>query len=116
MKPKNIKEFKALVERYETITLEEIKKGGPMSLSSKRKLTGFGWNNTCTLCQAVLQKDNWGNKYKCNDCVYGKQNGCLRYENTNTYYRIVNAGTSRELFSAYRARAKHLKKTYPQYL
>ena len=106
MKPKNIKEFQALVERYETITLEEIKANPDPEI-----LTGFGNSGTCTLCIKA------GN---CDKCVYGESDtayyACIDGENKKTYFTIDNANTPRKILNAYRARAKHLRKNYSQYL
>ena len=61
MKPKNIAEFKALVKRYESITLEEIKSkwdDKPLSGFEEKacRYTGFGRYADCSLC-AKLKKD-----------------------------------------------------------
>jgi hypothetical protein len=104
MIPKNIKQFKALIERYETITLDEIKQ----EKMNKAKLTGFDSPDTCTLCLAVKQE--------CYNCVYGTFCGCCGGENRSTYYGITDAKTVKQLLNAFRARAKHMRKTYPQYL
>jgi len=101
MKPKNLKEFKALKKRYETITLEEITKGFTRYEGNlvANKLTGFGHCASCTLC-----------KVKCERCVYLLTlDSCDHGINKKTFLRIVNANTPLKLFNAYRARAKHMK-------
>ncbi len=104
---KNLKEFKALIKRYESITLEEIEEKEVCSYISSsvvKELTGFGSDLTCPLCKAV--------KRKCSICVYGKKVsffGCLYNENTKTYDRIESANTPLKLRNAFRARAKHMK-------
>lgn len=120
MKPKNIKEFQALVKRYETITLDEIvvdyienprSKDIEWQNSNAQRLTGFGSKKTCTLCVKV------DNPLFCEGCVYTiEKSSCISGGNSKTYCRICNADTPRKLLNAYRARAKHLRKTYPQYL
>ncbi len=112
--PKNIKEFQALVKRYETITLEEIENAwGKYSDGVARKLTGFGLYSTCTLCLAVER--TWQND-ACSDCVYGEYLGCTRKNNLNTYYAFLELETPEQLLTAFRNRAEHLRKTYPQYI
>ena len=100
MKAKNLKEFKALIERYESITLREIKKDKFKSHFTAQKLTGFGDITICTLCNS--------NNGDCVNCIYGKT-GCMDGINQKTYYRISNADTPVKLFNAFRARAKHMK-------
>jgi len=105
MKTQNLKEFKALIKRYESITLEEIKKAFDKYdwLDVANCLTGFdgGINNPCTLCEPI--------KTTCVMCVYGKDMGCLCGENALTFNRILNADTPTKLRNAFRARAKHMK-------
>jgi hypothetical protein len=104
---KNIPEFIALIHRYETITLKEIKEELKLqeSLFAAENLTGFGDSKTCTLCIAV--------KKDCNECVYNNHGsfGCLCYNKKfdDSYYRIRNAKTARKLFNAYHNRAKVLR-------
>jgi len=107
MKPKNLKEFKALIKRYESITLDEIKEAFEKSKLSiflfdnaANELTGFGnFPNECILCGSVEM---------CEQCIYGND-GCVNGKNRKTYNKIENADTPLKLFSAYRARAKHMK-------
>ena len=104
MKPKNLKEFKALIKRYETITLEEITKEFRRHKywTVANELTGFGATQKhCTLCEAAERN--------CSNCVYGKESSCMDGKNGKTYYRITNANTPLKLRNAYRARAKHMK-------
>ena len=116
---KNITTFKKLIERYETITLDEIKKewernrkilgdNDTVGFLVAQHLTGFGGSQTCTLCDAVYQN--------CDDCVYGEAYGCLTGENHESYEKIEEAKTPRTLFNAFRNRAKHLRKTYKEIL
>ena len=103
---KNLPEFKALIERYKTVTLEEIakvfKRHERKSLKLS-KITGFGYQNTCTLCRAC---DGEGYYINCLLCVYGHSYGCTDDE---TYINIESAKTSEELLAAYRARAAYME-------
>ena len=119
---KNLKEFKELIERYETITLEEIKTEWKKQKGLHRdniyigysaivSLTGFGSQSTCTLCQAT--KTDF---VHCNDCVYGKSFGCLNDDNEKSYDNVENARTPKGLLTAFRNRAEHLRKTYKEIL
>ena len=105
MKAQNIKEFKALIERYETIELKEIKKvfEDYYPIHAKRKLTGFNSLDTCTLCLNV-------NGY-CNKCVYKIERGCIRLnkELKESYYRLKDADTPIKFKNECRNRAKVLR-------
>ncbi len=96
MKAKNLKEARALVDRYETITLEEIK--GNFNPGA---LTGFGNSRTCTLCD-ISGFD------PCEYCIY--KSHCKKGIHQKTYYRIFNANTPLKLLNAFRARAEHIRK------
>ena len=109
MKAKNLKEFKALKKRYESITLEEIKEiddsGCFFGDNIANKLTGFGKSETCTLCEKINCWDS------CDKCIYyiltkGTCNNGIAYE---TYYGIENAYNPTTLRNAFRARAKHMQ-------
>lgn len=136
MKPKNIKEFKNLIEKYEKITLEEIQKvwksfvedaaeeyeyaTGEYITEDARgedvapELTGFGSCTTCTLCRAVLEC--------CTECIYFRKRKedfmycCNTGRNAKTYKAIDNAKNPEELLKAFRQRAKYLRKAYFKYL
>lgn len=118
--PKNIEAFQKLVERYETITSEEINKtwiefDGDRQFYVAEKLTGIGARK-CTLCSATKT----GHERDCFVCVYGRGTAyipqCVEGINEHTYNAIVEAESPKQLLSAFRARAAHLRKTYPQYL
>ncbi len=116
-KKKNIAAFKALVLRYETITLKEIRaiRKLCMRYDLARNCTGWGRTNTCTLCTSINKSDfEYG--LHCQKCVYGCNRGCMEGDNEATTKLINNADTPKQLFKAYRARGKHLRRTYPQYL
>ena len=102
---KNLKEFKELIERYESITIEDIeeafKYANPESI-----LTGYGLKSKCLLCISASQK--------CKNCYFSMDFNyytcyCLSGNNTETYYNIRQASTPEQLLEAYRARAKHMK-------
>ena len=122
--PRNIKQFNALIKKYETITLEEVEKGwdnqesGPDAVDVASDLTGFGSLSSCTLClgAGVEEKDD------CWKCVYYRKRKddylfcCNTGKNLKTYYKIEEAMNPEELLEAFRNRAKFLRKTYPQYV
>lgn len=112
----SIKALIKLIDKYETITLDEIKKQWDIHIKQwdalhhnkiPKALTGFGSTGTCTICKASLQK--------CNKCI-------LNYKNTSntqlngctwstkslkaSYERIERADTPRKLLNAYKNRAK----------
>ena len=108
MKAKNLKEFKALIKRYESITIEEIKKVfNSQSMLIANRLTGYGDEDDCGLCKYI----NTDDEYNCEGCVYVIATNCLcsTGKNKKTYKRIGRANTPLKLFNAYRARAKHMK-------
>ena len=125
MKPKNVKQFRELLKRYESITLEEIKYAAKITPSScypwndatlgervANRLTGFGSRSTCILCTAVSE---------CSECVYSQDRRtpdihCLIDKNRPTAIKIYNADTEEELLKAYRSRARYMRKNYSQYL
>ena len=114
---KNEKEFIALVERYESITLEEILEHTPEvkgGLNLAKRVTGFG-SNSCTLCKPcekyVKERSWWDDSAKCKFCVYYRREeyfGCV----DETYDDIIDARSPEELLSAYRARAKALREEF----
>lgn len=111
----NLKEFKALIERYETITLEELKEIfksvnfiSTLGNQAAEKATGFGSMWMCTLCSKV-QTD-------CNRCIYTEEINCLRGNLKKSYDRIENAHTPLKLRNAYRYRAKVLREIYADQL
>lgn len=121
--PYNMEEFKALIKRYESITLDEISEEVEKTdktdkimadVYGKERLTGFGSQETCTLCLAVR-----GN---CDICVYKitdvgdlEDCYCLHDKNQDTYWRIMHARTPYRLLQAYRARAKHMRSILTKY-
>lgn len=109
---KNLSEFKALIERYESITLEEIEKKSEHTMSGRsiitsdvrERLTGFGYKKTCSLCKGCY--------YDCNGCIYSIDDhamNCIKGNNKSTYDAIEEATTPSELLEAFRNRAKHMR-------
>ena len=109
MEPKNLKEYIALIERYESITLEEIEekiRNGFDISEVANALTGFGDARTCTLCTVD------GHIIECYDeCIYNIKTGsdCNIGINNETYLRIRFAETSLQLYNAFHERVKHMK-------
>jgi hypothetical protein len=121
--PKNIKEFNALIRKYETITLEQIEDSWnemsyPDGGDVAEDLTGFGSLSNCTLCKGAGVKE----KEDCWKCVYYRNRKetflffCNTGKNQKTYEAIENAYTPEDLLKAFHKRAKHMRKTYPQYI
>lgn len=111
---KNLKEFKELIERYETITLEEIQYGFEIYKLGNlvgAKLTGYGTLITCTLCQALKEyNDKYvGPSSVCKYCVYGPEKfNCLNRDPTS-YYDIYYAKTPEQFLEACRNRASFMR-------
>lgn len=103
--------FIKLIERYETITLEEIGKAFINSPIPWRGLTGFGHRYTCSLCIIYLSSD-------CVKCPWVKLTGdkCGNGINTETYRKIPSAVNSVQLLEAYRGRAKYMRSVLAPYL
>jgi len=100
---KNLPEFKALIERYKTIPLEEIKgafKSNRITFDVKAKLTGFGKTTSCSLCLPIT------NLWTCYGCIYTGPTGCTRHK---TYGGISSARDPESLLAAYRARAAYME-------
>ena len=111
---KNLKEFKKLIKRYQTITLEEIIGAYKVSpTAAPNILTGYGDVTTCKLCRATTETET----PQCDLCVYKAtssslihtHNYCVTGINSPTYDDIDEAETPEELLTAYRERAKHMK-------
>jgi len=121
---KNLKEFKELIERYETVTIEEIREQwkitkkdetriGSVPHYTAQKLTGFGGSITCTLCLAIEQK--------CEQCVLSINSTddsyhCLNFHHRPTYDGINFSKSPAGLLTALRNRAKHYREFYKEIL
>lgn len=117
----NIEAFKALIDRYETITLEEIQKifasrrkividdlpytNLDRHIKIRAKLTGFGFGVTCTLCLSARSLAS-SLVNRCGYCVFNSDYGCIGHP---TYKEIRDAKSSKSLLQAYRNRAEYLK-------
>ena len=106
---KNLPQFRALIIRYETITIEEIEKANCNSML----LTGLGGNSTCTLCKAAGYVSD---KKACKHCVYSLTEKIIPYgvpcnsgSNAKTYDAMWYANVPKVLLTAYRLRAKHMR-------
>lgn len=117
LKMKNLKEFKELIEKYKSITLEQVKElfviDGiwPNAFDVANSLTGFGSTHTCSLCKVITEEPLADNFPKCNECVWSANesnhyNCCTNHE---TYQAIDNAESSEELFEAFQERAKYME-------
>lgn len=113
----NIKEAKALIKKYRSITLEDIKHSATMynyghnETSISRTLTGFGSTYTCKLCRTTN-----GLYLNCVTCIYYGEGdyGCLNGVNNKTYRNIHMAKTPITLRNAFRKRADHIEKILKQ--
>jgi len=108
----NKKEFVELVEKYESLTIGEIEDAwvnnswASSGHDTAKQLTGFGGPFSCTLCVAITRN--------CDGCVYGKRYGCLSGKNKKSYDDIDDAESPRKLLNAFRRRAKHMRRSYPE--
>jgi hypothetical protein len=120
-----ISETEKLAERYETITLKEIKskweeyseKG--ILYNVKAALTGFGNSQFCSLC-ATTRKQAILGVVDCNYCIHSisKRKHCyFKYRwfictsiVSKTFTAIKEAQTPEELLLAYRNRGIYLRK------
>lgn len=116
----NIKAFKKLILRYESITLEEIRDAhffdDPLAI-----LTGFGNGRLCTLCLEAGKILNVSGldsfSQSCPACIWDKTKKvvpCYWYPcnsgiNEKTYKQIEDFKTPLGLLKAYRSRAKHMR-------
>ena len=100
----NLPEFLKLIERYETITIEEIKAAN-MNLDKLTRNKG-----KCTLCLPLYEEDI----LYCETCTYPEFNiygsfQCITGVNYETFYGMGEAITPKQLLTAYRNRAKHMR-------
>jgi len=106
---KNLKEFKELIIRYETITFEEIcEKWNDADIFHAERITGFGDSDTCTLCQSTIVNGI----VSCSLCVWGNGGDaqCNWGPHRDTYFMVGYANTPEELLTAFRLRAAHMRK------
>lgn len=123
MKAVNEKEFQSLIEKYDSIGIEELK-GYKFPTEpyweSLKLITGFGSTSTCTLCKKVEKVEDYLN---CDACVYGVVHGlkdsdhyCCDDDNMPSYDNIYYADTFDLLLEAVKNRAEHMKSVWKQYL
>lgn len=111
---KNLPEFKALIERYESITEEEIIEvtktqnyGHFYADDVMGFLTGYGHISTCTLCKAI--------KTDCVNCVYyNGSHSAAPCADDKTYHAIFDSATPTELLTAIRNRAAYMRTLLPE--
>ena len=100
----NKKEFLALIEKYESITIEEIEKVWHREAGvTANSLTGYGRSESCILCRAV--------DVHCFQCEWVKLtlNKCSRGDNFSSYALIADVKTPEQLRQAFVNRTKHMK-------
>lgn len=100
----NIKEAKELIQKYRSITAEQLNEACPTSMKMKlASLTGFG-TNSCSLCKPVKGTDPSND---CTGCIYvGEFNNCTEHD---TYYDIDRARTIHDVLIAISARADYIQ-------
>ena len=112
----NKKEFLELIERYESVSIDEItsvwsevekshfKYTWQIARNVAKRLTGHGSTNTCTLCQRVNQD--------CRKChwFYETDEGCAEGENLDSFCAIGHAKTPEELHQSFKKRAEYMRK------
>jgi hypothetical protein len=117
---KNLKEFKALADRYTSMTIEEIRENavyyGVLELNpllTLNKLTGFGYNRTCTLCIVVgkIIEENGIEGTDCDSCAWKVFTGrlCTLGVNEDTYLNILAATDIWELLAAVHERGDYME-------
>ena len=113
----NIKAAKKLADKYESITVKDIRNTRIMNIRNPMsEITGFGTMN-CSLCKAAKLLDPIGNSYTfCNYCIYSivknrdsSYTYCLDEHSSPTYRAIQNACTSLEIKKTVRQRAKYIR-------
>jgi len=109
---KNLPEFKALIDRYESVTIEEIEEGFGYDNDgafTANLLTGFDSQSTCTLCKAVPK--NLRGCVLCKYCTWEATTGnkCYQGGNTETYCEIEESQSPEDLLTAFRARAAYMR-------
>ena len=103
----NLKEAKELLEKYKSITLEQLEEAYGDEFLFKmgdevlNEITGFGETNSCILCLAVNEI--------CENCIYSFR---LQEESVpcfdKIYNEISNALNAEDLFAAIQKRISYL--------
>lgn len=105
----NLKEFDELIERYETIQLDEIEKTWEINgRNTANLLTGFGNSLTCKLCKTIRRMPTYHTE--CGNCIYEGETNCTKSSMRFTYLKIARAKTPLTLLQAFRDRAKAMRK------
>ena len=110
----NLKEAKELLEKYKSITLEQLEEAYDEEYLTKtgnvvlNKITGFGETSSCILCLAVNEV--------CENCIYSfriqeRSVPCLY----KVYNEICNALNAEDLFVAIQKRISYLTKVIKWY-
>ena len=110
----NLKEAKELLEKYKSITLEQLEEAYDEEYLTKtgnvilNKITGFGETSSCILCLAVNEV--------CENCIYSfriqeRSVPCL----DKVYNEIYNAMNAEDLFVAIQKRISYLTKVIKWY-
>jgi len=135
MEKSNLKEFKELILKYESITIEKIENSDSYQNSMDPKngieewfseevmqeLTGFGTLATCTLCAAIDLKTYKIPAFKldCSNCTWVKEIGykCYIGMNQKTYdnFEGGNIDSEEGLIKACKARAKYMREVINWY-
>ena len=112
--------FKKLIKRYESITLDRIKKVFKIVINKNEdldkdealervanRLTGFGSVEKCTLCKEVEE-----NCSKCSWSIlleFPDKYCCFKSKAKITYDKIEHAQTPKQLLKAFKERAKYMR-------
>lgn len=109
----NLKEAKELLERYKSITMEQLEeayKENPYVNGEKimRNITGFGKTSSCILCLAVNEV--------CGKCIYSfRYSGYYPPCIDNIYDEIHYAKNAKDLFAAIQKRISYLTNVIQYY-
>lgn len=110
----NLKEAKELLEKYKSITLEQLEEAYNgeflfgMGDEVLNEITGFGRNDSCMLCLAVNEV--------CENCIYSfrlpsESAPCI----DGIYDEMCNALNAEDLFVAIQKRISYLTKVIKWY-
>lgn len=103
---KNLKEAKELLEKYKSITLEQLEEDyekDPIlsGFDILNKITGFGNTTSCILCKAVNEE--------CVNCIYSFRIDERPFPCIDKIYTEMDKATSaEELFNAIQKRISYL--------
>ena len=111
--PKAIEAAKKLIERYNSITIDDVENANPSAIFSGRlvanSITGYSSTRDCILCSACTTD----NSLNCRICIYSSiwdAHHCVEGCNSKSYHEIYHAKTPEELVAAFRNRAAHITK------